>query len=337
MHSLFRQMWQHGLVLALGISLAGCGSKPANNTVQAVPAANTGAAPGIAAQHGAVAPAPGAMQSGAMPANAIASTNPGGSSPDQMAKMMGQPHAMPGGNQPGANPGSMTPDQMAKMAGQQHAMPGGGQPSANPGGPSPEQMAKMMGKPNAMSSSNPNNPGLSNAQMAEMAKQQQSMQGGAGAAPNPNAQANAAGGANMDPRLSGGRSGAQSRRAAAAGGDQAPTFPPGSADEAIYNFCVAMADDDTACADEYVSSKAKGLLAELHEGSLSEEKIEEIMNVLTPLTELTPNAEQTSSTKRSLRNGKGQSISFTLKKEKEAYHITEFSYSKPKKKNSSGQ
>ena len=93
-----------------------------------------------------------------------------------------------------------------------------------------------------------------------------------------------------------------------------------------------MAEGDVAAAAEFLSPKSKGLVGQLREGELSDEKIEEITNAIAPVNELQPNPNQTS-TKRSLRNKKNQVISFTLKKDKEddTFKITEFSISKPKK------
>ncbi len=122
-----------------------------------------------------------------------------------------------------------------------------------------------------------------------------------------------------------------------AGGSAAGNLTPGSIEDTLYRFCVAIADGDTAAAAEFVSPKAKGLIGQIRDGELSEEKLEEITDAISPVTELQPNPTQTN-TKRSLRNRKNQVISFTLKKDKdEEYKITEFSISKPKKGAQGGQ
>lgn len=113
-------------------------------------------------------------------------------------------------------------------------------------------------------------------------------------------------------------------------GGQARSFPAGSADDTLFKFCTAMADGDTAAASEFVSPKAKGTLSKLRDGELSDEKIEEITNAIAPVNELQPNPNS-NNTKRSLRNGKNQVLSFTLKKDEDTYKIVEFSVSKPKK------
>ncbi len=115
------------------------------------------------------------------------------------------------------------------------------------------------------------------------------------------------------------------------GRENQPKFAPGSAEEVLFNFCIAVADNDTATASDYVSLKAGGILAKLRDGDLAEEKIEEIVDAIAPVNELTPNADQPGGGKRTLRNGKNQTISFTVKKEKETYKITELSVSKLKR------
>ena len=116
------------------------------------------------------------------------------------------------------------------------------------------------------------------------------------------------------------------------GGSQAGNFSPGSVDDTLQKFCTAMADGDTAAAAEYIFPKVKGLAGQIREGELSDDKIEEITNALSPLTELQPSGNPTN-TKRMLRNKKNQVLSFVLKKDKEddTFKITEFSISKPKR------
>lgn len=116
------------------------------------------------------------------------------------------------------------------------------------------------------------------------------------------------------------------------GGPAASTFPAGSADDALYRFCIAVADSDTATASDYVSHSAVGIAAKLREGELPESRIEEISESLKPFEQLqnVPSRRPTN-TKRSIRNQRsGQVISFVLKKEKEIYKIVEVSVSKAK-------
>ncbi len=113
-------------------------------------------------------------------------------------------------------------------------------------------------------------------------------------------------------------------------GSQSNNFAPGSVDDTLARFCTALAEGDTAAASEFISAKAKALAGKLRDGELSDEQIEEITDAIVPISELQPTANSTL-TKRGLRNGKNQSISFTLKKEDDSYKITEFTVSKPKK------
>lgn len=109
-------------------------------------------------------------------------------------------------------------------------------------------------------------------------------------------------------------------------------FKPGTAEHAIYNFCVALSEDNTATASDYVSPGAKGLLGQMRDGELGEDKIEELVNFMTPVTDLEPAKRGQTMTKRILDNKKGQVMTFLLKKDKdqEVYRITEISITKSK-------
>ena len=98
---------------------------------------------------------------------------------------------------------------------------------------------------------------------------------------------------------------------------------PGTPDEAVLNFCKAVADDNTATASDYVSSTARGMAEQLREGTLPEERIADFVKFLNPFGELKPVPEPPNGNRRTLRNGKGQTMTFTLRKEKEVYKITE--------------
>jgi hypothetical protein len=116
------------------------------------------------------------------------------------------------------------------------------------------------------------------------------------------------------------------------GGSQSGSYSPGSVDDTLFKFCTAMAEGDTAAAAEYIFPKVKGMAGQIREGELSDDKLEEITNALSPITELQPSGNPTN-TKRMLRNKKNQVLSFVLKKDKEddTFKITEFSISKPKR------
>lgn len=117
------------------------------------------------------------------------------------------------------------------------------------------------------------------------------------------------------------------------GANSSTTFKPGSPDAAIYNFCQALADDNTATASDYVNPGAKGLLGQMRDGELGEDKIEELVNFMTPFSELEPVKRGQTMTKRILENKKGQVMTFLLKKDKEQeiYRITEISITKSKR------
>ena len=106
---------------------------------------------------------------------------------------------------------------------------------------------------------------------------------------------------------------------------------PGSPDEAVLNFCTAVADDNTATASDYISSTARGLAEQMREGTMTEERISDFVKFLNPFSELKPVPEPPSGSKRTLRNAKGQTMTFTVRKEKEVYKITEVTLTKAKK------
>lgn len=104
---------------------------------------------------------------------------------------------------------------------------------------------------------------------------------------------------------------------------------PGTADEVLFHFCMAMSEDDTTTASDYISTKATGTLAKLRNGELAEAKIEELTDLFMPLTELQSRPDQgEGGNTRSVINGRNQTITFTLKKEKDIYRITELKFTK---------
>jgi hypothetical protein len=233
-----------------------------------------------------------------------------GNPSEQMAAMMKQHGSgAPGGA--GGTPNSQMNEQMAAMMKQQQA----GQAGGGSGPPTKEQMEAMMKQNGIGRPAGAGGPGGGmNEQMAAMMRQQAGRGGGG---PNVN--------------IPGGQANPGGQGQPGSAGGQGKNFPPGSADEALFMFCTAMEEGDTAKASEYVSPKAKGILGDLRDGKLSDEKIEEITNLVSPVSELAPNGDQNSSTKRSLRNGKEQVMSFTLKKEKDVYRITDLTFKQKKK------
>lgn len=117
-------------------------------------------------------------------------------------------------------------------------------------------------------------------------------------------------------------------------------IPPGSPDEAVYNFCKAISDDNTATASDWISDSARGAADQLRDGTLSEEKIADIVKFMTPFNvggDLKPVAtrgDNKANSRQLKRTSTGQVMEFTLKKEKDAYRITEFKVSKAKESKS---
>jgi hypothetical protein len=114
------------------------------------------------------------------------------------------------------------------------------------------------------------------------------------------------------------------------GAAAASQFEPGSAEEALAKFCVAMADSNLTEAAEYISPKAKGLLATIRDGSISEEKTDELKESFSPQGMTKLNARQTGVGKAiNLGNAKHELLSFTLMREADdAYLLREFKVSK---------
>jgi hypothetical protein len=114
------------------------------------------------------------------------------------------------------------------------------------------------------------------------------------------------------------------------GAAAASQFEPGSAEEALAKFCVAMADINLTEAAEYISPKAKGLLATIRDGSISEEKTDELKESFSPQGMTKLNARQTGVGKAiNLGNAKHELLSFTLMREADdAYLLREFKVSK---------
>lgn len=113
-------------------------------------------------------------------------------------------------------------------------------------------------------------------------------------------------------------------------------IPPGTPDEAVYYFCKAISDDNTATASDWISESARGPADQLRDGTLSEEKIADIVKFMTPFNvggDLKPVAtrgDNKANSRQLKRSSTGQVMEFTLKKEKDVYRITEFKVSKPK-------
>ncbi len=117
---------------------------------------------------------------------------------------------------------------------------------------------------------------------------------------------------------------------AGSGGGGAQQFPAGSAEAALAKFCMAIADGNLTEAAEYVSPKAKGMLVQIRDGSLTDEKLDSLKSSLAPQDlQLRPNARSSGTGKAiNLGNGKNELLSFTLVKEDDAYLLREFRITK---------
>lgn len=116
-------------------------------------------------------------------------------------------------------------------------------------------------------------------------------------------------------------------------GGAAPQFPPGSAEAALLKFCTAMAESNLTEAGQYVSPKAKGVLAQIRDGSITDEKIESLKESFSlqglTLKPIRPVAGVGKTI--SLGNAKLETLSFTLMKEDDGYMLREFKVSKSSK------
>lgn len=108
-----------------------------------------------------------------------------------------------------------------------------------------------------------------------------------------------------------------------------PKFEQGSAEDALLKFCTAMADSNLTEAGQYVSPKAKGVLAQIRDGSITDEKLDTLKNSfsLQSLT-LKPSRPVSGTGKTIVLANKSETLSFTLMKEDSVYLLREFKQSK---------
>ena len=112
------------------------------------------------------------------------------------------------------------------------------------------------------------------------------------------------------------------------GGLGGQSFPAGSAEAAVAKFCAAMADSNLTEAGQYISPKAKGLLAQIRDGNITDEKIE---GLKASFKELTPKPSRPlggAGKTLSLGNSNRESLSFTLMKEEDSYLLRELKITK---------
>lgn len=92
---------------------------------------------------------------------------------------------------------------------------------------------------------------------------------------------------------------------------------------------MAMADSNLTEAGEYISPKAKGILAQIKDGSITDEKVESLKDSFEPTGLTLKPSRQTGSGKSiTLGNAKSELLSFTLMKEEDVYLLREFKVSK---------
>lgn len=319
-----------GFVLPLaGVSLAGCGG---GTPQQAAPVAQQ-AAP-TAPMPGAGMPGPGMpgsaamMHGGGMPGGSM----PGGSMPGMPAGVVTPPENAGAHGTPAAvAPGPSSPDAAAAMAaavghagpgaavppGAAHGAPGAAVPPGVAGafptgsGPTPPGAVPPAG---AFPGAGHGGPGGSIA----------GFPGGAAAVP-PGADPAAAAANGFPGAVPGaGVPGSGIPGAEGAGGTgQIPEFPKGSAEYAVQKVVLAIISGKLDGLDEVISEKARGLVAELRDGTVDPEKLIELKEQFAqPSLAGQPKNNGTSKTVN-LRNPSGDTLSFTVARERgeETYKV----------------
>ena len=94
-----------------------------------------------------------------------------------------------------------------------------------------------------------------------------------------------------------------------------------------------MGEGNLTAAAEFISPKAKSTLAQIRDGQLPDDKLDELKGSFAVSgLKMKPSRNTGGSGKTiNLGNEKGQTLSFTLSKEDDVYKIKEFTISKPKK------
>ncbi len=234
-----------------------------------------------------------------MPTNSHAAgpTAPPASGPTDPAAAMRATHAQSANTTtpPGSVPGSGPVDPMAQM--KAHAQAANTTTPAQPGAaPGHAQNTPMPGAP------------MPGAPMpgAPMPGAPGAIPGGPGAVPgNPGAGPGAGG----------------------QGGQQ--QFAVGSAEDSLSKFCLAMADSNLTDAAQYISPKAKGMLQQIREGTIPDDKLEGLKASFAPQgLSLRPTRPVGGGRTINLANSKNELLSFTLFKEDDSYRIRDFSIKK---------
>jgi hypothetical protein len=120
--------------------------------------------------------------------------------------------------------------------------------------------------------------------------------------------------------------------AAGPGGQGTPKLTPGSAEDSLFKFCTAMSEGNLTEAAEYISPKAKGTLAQIRDGSLSDDKTEKLKESF-GLQGLKNKPSRNVGIGRTivLGNANNENLTFTLVKEDDIYKLREFKITASKK------
>ena len=98
-------------------------------------------------------------------------------------------------------------------------------------------------------------------------------------------------------------------------------------------FCTAMAEGNLTAAAEFVSPKAKSTLAQIRDGQLPDDKLDELKESFAVSGLKTKPSRNTGGSGKTINlgNEKGQTLSFVLSKEDDVFKLKEFTITKLKK------
>ena len=121
---------------------------------------------------------------------------------------------------------------------------------------------------------------------------------------------------------------------AAPGGQQGGAqFAAGSAEDALLKFCTALAAGNLTGAADYISPKAKGMLAQIRDGSLPDDKLDNLKDSFSLQGLQMKPSRNVGGVGRTINlgNAKTETLSFTLVKEDDSYKLKEFKITTSKK------
>lgn len=104
---------------------------------------------------------------------------------------------------------------------------------------------------------------------------------------------------------------------------QAPQFPKASAEYAVQKVVLAIISGNLEGLDEVISEKSKGLLAELRDGTVDPQKLDELKEQFTQVQLAGPPKNNGTSKTLNLKNQTGDTLSFTVARERneETYKV----------------